>query len=710
MFNNFKAALICSTFLCVPSFQSNVQAQQINDQQHTDTVVVVSARKRAIEAGRLADTIEQTEVLTSDLLADRKAVTVSEALSFSPGIRVNNECSMCGVKRIMLNGLAGHHTTILLDGLPAHTMVSGFYGPDAMSVAGVERIEIARGAGASLVAPEAIGGSINIVTKEPTESALEMDFARGIDGMTIASGTLYYVSDDDKTRITIAGQYNDDDQQDVDENGVSENPALTNTNFIARLSQDVGDDTTFIVRVGYIESEIFGGPVLGEVAETIGDVIAGFDGEDSDQLFAGGNVNNQFIGKPWETAEWIDTQRIEIGSSLFTTLNDNLNLETAVSFSEHKQDSFYEGIDYVADNDMLYADAKLHYMAGSDHLLTFGASLRDETLESTSEEMEALPSYVSDSFSYKTYSGYIQDTWNNGGSFEISAAVRFDKVKADFTSPLKPGLEIDKFLVSPRVDMRYFHNDYFTSRLSAGRGYRAPLSFFETDHGILDAGLGFAIEVDELEKSFSTSYALSYTGDKLNVTAAIARTEVDNLAALGENDAGVPVLEQLSEKGKVVALSLDAGYQVSEDLHLSATAETFFHDDVMRSMFGIAPVEKRFMAGISWKPGRWNLRMDATWTGSRDLSRYGYEGFDDAAATIIKPLEAPSYLTLEARIAYAVTEQVDFYLGGKNISDYTQAGKVTSPLFYDAEGNYDVGYIFGPLHGKEIYMGVSAHF
>ena len=711
MFKKLKAALICSTYLCVPEFNSYIaQAQEMNDQQDVDTVTVISARKRAIEAGRLADTIEQTEVLTSALLTDRQAVTVSDALSFSPGIRVNNECSMCGVKRIMLNGLAGHHTTILLDGLPAHTMVSGFYGPDAMSVAGVERIEIARGAGASLIAPEAIGGSINIVTKEPTESALEMDFARGLAGLITASATGYYVSGDGLTRITVASQYNDDQQQDADENGVSENPALTNYNFIARLSQDIGDESTWIVRLGYLDSEIFGGPILGKYVDTVQDVISGYDGIESASLFVGDNVTGNYIGKPWETSEWVSTQRIEVGSSFFTSLTENLNIETAASFSEHKQDSFYEGIDYIADNDMLYVDTKLNYILNADNLLTFGVSLRDETLVSNSVEMEKLPNYVEDSFSYNTKSAYIQNTWNSGGPIEISAAVRLDKVKADFTSPLKPGVEINETIISPRIDMRYHHNDFFTSRLSAGRGYRAPLSFFETDHGILDAGLGFAIEVDRLEKSLSTSYALSYAGDKLSITASIAHTIVDNLASLNESNMGVPVLSQLTEKGQVTALSIDAGFNITDDLLVSATVETFYHNETMRSMFGIAPTEKRAIVGLSWKPGRWNLRIDGTWTGNRDLARYGYDGYDDAALTIRKPLVAPSFITLEARLSYEIFNDINVYIGAKNLTNYTQATRATSPLFYDGDGAYDVGYIFGPLHGKEIYSGISARF
>lgn len=61
---------------------------------------------------------------------------------------------MCGVKRIMLNGMKGEQTTILVDGLPVHTMISGYYAVDAIPTTGVERIEVARGAGASLIAPK----------------------------------------------------------------------------------------------------------------------------------------------------------------------------------------------------------------------------------------------------------------------------------------------------------------------------------------------------------------------------------------------------------------------------------------------------------------------------------------------------------------------------------------------------------------------------
>lgn len=76
----------------------------------------------------------------------------------------------CGAKRISINGLRGDHTSVLIDGIPLYSAVSSIYGFDAIPMQSVEEIEVRRGAGSALLNPEAIGGSINIVTVNPQES------------------------------------------------------------------------------------------------------------------------------------------------------------------------------------------------------------------------------------------------------------------------------------------------------------------------------------------------------------------------------------------------------------------------------------------------------------------------------------------------------------------------------------------------------------
>ena len=706
----FALALIL-TVSGIPELSAQTAAGEDEgiDEIVIDEIVVRSARMRAIESGMLADTIEQTEVVTTGQLRSIQAMVLSDALVLTPGVRVNNECSMCGVKRVMLNGLGGQHTNVLIDGLQIHTMVSGFYGPDALAIAGVERIEVARGAGASLIAPEAIGGTINLVTHVPNEAGASFDLAAGENAYEQGRMIGHFANEQGSVRGLVAYQYDSRDQFDGDGNGVNENPQVQNRNLNASLAIDPTDRSTLSVRAAWTDSEIFGGPMLGDVVGSIGEALNSFDDEPSDQLFVGGDVRNRWIGKPWETTEWIATERRELSARYFHELGDNLNIEGAVSFSEHEQDSFYEGFDYRADNDLLFLDLRTHWAANDSHLFTIGADRRDETLRSESTAAAGSPDYISDSFDYLTQGIYIQDTWTPSDRLEVAIALRLDSIEADFIDPQRPGVEIDETLVSPRLDTRFRHDNRWTSRLSAGRGYRAPLSFFETDHGILDAGLGFIVDVDELERSLSLSYALSYEGDRLTATGSVAWTEVDNLAALDETADGIPILTQRDDTGEVVAVTLDIGYVLSEDLDVFLTAETFDRDEVARSIFGVAPVEDRLVTGIQWAPGRWDAFLSVAWLGERDLPRYGYEGFNDAAATLPKSQTAGAYINLDARIEYAINNRFAIYAGGRNLTDEVQVDD-ESPLFFDADGGYDVAYIYGQLRGRELYAGFRADF
>jgi len=182
--------------------------------QGTEEIIVTGVRKRLEQAGTLTDAIMKTEAVSSATIENLNAVNLSEAIRISPGVRVSNECSMCGVKRIMLNGMKGEQTTILVDNLPIHTMISGYYAVDAIPTTGIDRIEVARGAGASLTAPEAIGGTINIISFEPTESGLDIDTTLDHHGLSMFGVLGKYVSNSGATRLSLVGQYDKHHQVD----------------------------------------------------------------------------------------------------------------------------------------------------------------------------------------------------------------------------------------------------------------------------------------------------------------------------------------------------------------------------------------------------------------------------------------------------------------------------------------------------------------
>lgn len=708
-----RSVIASSILIALTTIPAAVSAQTVTAataEQEIERIDVSGVRGRLTQQGRLLDVIQKTEVLDASMIESKHAVNLSEALQDEPGIRVSNECSMCGAKRIMLNGLRGEHTTILIDGLPVHTMLSGFYAVDAIATTGVDRIEVARGAGASLIAPEAIGGTVNIITKEALRNALELDVSGGSHGYKALQAMATGVSADGNTGLTLIAQYDTHDQEDRDGNGVSEAPYQQNQVFIARLSHDIGNHSNVQLRLSTVSSEVFGGPVLGDIVGSIGEALAGYDGEPSEHLFEGDNINNRYIGKPWETLEWVKTDRDEMYLKWLTEINSRLSTELAWSYAAHTQNSFYEGIDYYADNKMNYLRAQGNYLISEDKQLTFGIDHRDEKMRSSTKALEEVAAFVSDSFDYLTSGLFAQFNWEAASQLELSLALRLDKVEADFVDPSKPGKELDETILSPRADIRFFHNDDWVSRVSVGRGYRAPLSFFESEHGILDAELGFQIEISELERSNSANYALSYEGDKLTGTFSVAWTQVENLASLEETEDGTPVLTQLDEKARVITTDLVLGYQVNDYLLLNTTLENFSYDRNFKNSYAIAPIEQRITAGLEFEYDRWLLNASAVWYGSRNLRDYNYEGFDDAAGTQPKPLNAPAHTLFNTKLVYRLNDTASVYAGANNLFNYTQTRKSGSPLMYDAEGNYDVAYIYGPLHGRELYAGIKLSF
>ena len=92
----------------------------------------------------------------------------------------------------------------------------------------------------------------------------------------------------------------------------------------------------------------------------------------------------------------------------------------------------------------------------------------------------------------------------------------------------------------------------------------------------------------------------------------------------------MPLLTQLDEPAKVLAADLALGYVVSDWLTLGATFERFNYDDTFKSAFAIAPVVERMVLTTDMRFGNWSFFASAVAVGERDLSDFGYEGFNIA--------------------------------------------------------------------------------
>lgn len=131
--------------------------------------VVVTANRTAQPIERVGASVT---VLTGALIEQRQTAPVLELLATTPGVSFTRNGGVGTASGLYLRGSESHHTVVLIDGVKLNdpSLTQGYYNFGNMLTADTGRIEVLRGAQSTLWGSQAVGGVINIITREPTES------------------------------------------------------------------------------------------------------------------------------------------------------------------------------------------------------------------------------------------------------------------------------------------------------------------------------------------------------------------------------------------------------------------------------------------------------------------------------------------------------------------------------------------------------------
>lgn len=112
-------------------------------------------------------------VITAEEIEANTARTIDDLLKTTVGVDVYKPWGLFGPSsHVRLRGFANPRATIFLrDGVPINRMVCGGAIHNEIPMDIVERVEVVRGANATLYGAGAMGGVINIVTKKPKDKA-----------------------------------------------------------------------------------------------------------------------------------------------------------------------------------------------------------------------------------------------------------------------------------------------------------------------------------------------------------------------------------------------------------------------------------------------------------------------------------------------------------------------------------------------------------
>jgi len=339
-------------------------------------VVEVTTSSVAQTQTSLSEDIVTTEALSAVQIQRLSAGTLNEAVDCNPGIAVQMECSVCNVRNVVLNNLPGRFTTILIEGVPIFSSVSGAYGLDMIGVNGVSQVEVSRGAGASLIAPEALAGTVNILGRRPKQQELILEPQAGQFGYRRMDGWLGRTFE--KGAFTVNLHMNNHDGVDGNGNRVTEYSGYKRNLLDFGLFLD--DVAGFSVKArmdGVFERR--GGGALGNDHDAIKLDMTGnpfdwrgghggspdargwirpdgdFDAAQAEGQrpirLADGRVLIPYDNGRGGMSELIDTHRLQGILVAERPLADNTRLKMSLGIARHDQDSFYEGDYYKCKQD-----------------------------------------------------------------------------------------------------------------------------------------------------------------------------------------------------------------------------------------------------------------------------------------------------------------------------------------------------------------------
>ncbi len=668
--------------------------------------IVINAEDEYFDSHR-HDTTEKVEILSKDRIDKANATSLNEAIDRMPGVDSQDYCVNCGAKRISINGLRGDHTSVLVDGIPLYSAVSSVYGFDAIPMQSVEELEVKRGTGSSLVNPEAIGGSINIITLMPKESGTRASLSYGTYKSQIAEVLHNYVSDNYK--LSVGGEFNRQEAWDVDKNNFAESPWKSRYSVFLKQTLNLSSKTQWSTRFSFTEMEIVGGNMSHFRLERPIALQA------SDTDFVNGDVRLPYTGSIDRITEYIKVNRVEGTSKMISLLDSNNSVEWNLAGAIYDQDSYYmHAFDYLTKDTTIYSDIKWRHQISDSQAFLMGLSYRNEFLRSESQVMYVQNNVPKDNFDYDAYSIFAQHEWFLPFDVELSTALRLEKLKSrwNYLGTL------DREVVSPRLLAKWEPTEHFSQQLAYGYGYRMPLTSIESAHGAYD---GFVVGITELEKSHSLVYSVSYNTPEFYVTPSVHYTHLKNMSY--PLDPLIPHSGPLTfvsdpESHDLVVYDLLTGFKPVPHWLLEAGFEVYRYPDAYKAKLPTAAIEQRLNLRSEFEKNNYTFVISGSWVGSRNIGKYyQYEDHYNVSNGLLgvsdqKWQRAPNYWQWDASLIKKL-KKVDITLGVQNIFNYTQTKAGDSPAMWHLHGNHthlDNRHVWGPNRGREVYLRLTYNF
>jgi vitamin B12 transporter len=188
--------------------------------EQTETAAsTATAPPTEISAYRLPVSTEEAAqgvtIITQEEIEARKPANILDMVQMVPGVQVDQVGAPGGVSNIYIRGSDPEQVLVLVDGVRVNDPLlsrGGSFDMSSIDPANVERIEVLRGGGSAIYGADAMGGVINIVTRQGGPKGVDVTLSGGAGGNGYNSLAARFAGSNDQVTVSVGGSHLEDGQ------------------------------------------------------------------------------------------------------------------------------------------------------------------------------------------------------------------------------------------------------------------------------------------------------------------------------------------------------------------------------------------------------------------------------------------------------------------------------------------------------------------
>lgn len=421
----FFAATLLFTVVCFSQDKPNTVENDSVKKKDLDEVIITSYRTNS----RIENVPTRVEVLGQDDLIEENGVkpgNIMSLLSDVAGIQMQQVSASSGNTFARIQGLNGRYTQILKDGTPLFGGMSGSFGIMQIPPMDLKQIEIIKGSASTLYGGDAIGGIINLISKNPSfDKELSLSLNQSTLSETNFNG--YFSQRFKKVGFTLFAGQTFQKEKDIDGDGLSDVASVNSTVIHPKLIFYFSPISTLSVNY------------TGTFDNRKGGDMNYFSGENPSLYHVATAIQRQNADVKWlYNLSENNNFTLKASSSI---LNENLGTKNYIF--DAKQIIYYSEASYF------YKIGKMNWVAG--------INFNGDVFDNNSMNLNQVKNYR-----YRTLGAFVQNTYKPTEKLTVESGFRTDFHSKFGSFPL------------PRLSLLYKFNTAFSSRINGGLGYKVP--------------------------------------------------------------------------------------------------------------------------------------------------------------------------------------------------------------------------------------------